>query len=179
MLRTVSFLAALIILPACASAQTPAPSLTPQPARRPAPCATPEFRAFDYWIGEWTVSDTTGQVMATSSITKVSGDCAIAEHWQPIGGKEGRSLSWYEPKDQQWHQQWVDGDGWTARFDGNPDAGEMVLTEMAHPATPNAPIGRMRYITRPGGVVRQSLWQSKDQGETWMLMFVGDYSPKR
>ena len=159
----------LVALPVVLSAQQPAP---------PPACTADAHRALDYWISEWTVADSTGRPIAESSITRVSEGCAIAEHWRPLRGKPGRSLSWYEPRDQQWHQQWIDGSGWMARFDGNPEDGEMVLTEVAHPATPTQPISRMRYVKRPGGVVRQVLWQSKDGGATWALGFVGDYSRK-
>lgn len=151
------------------------------PAQQPAPppaCTAAEHRAFDYWVGEWTVADSTGRQIAESSITRVGGNCAIAEHWRPLRGQPGRSLSWYDPRDRQWHQQWIDGSGWVARFDGNPEDGEMVLTEVAHPATPDQPISRMRYVKRPGGVVRQALWQSTDRGATWTPAFVGDYTRK-
>lgn len=155
-------------------------SLVAQVAATPPGCTAAEFRAFDYWVGEWTVSDTTGKHMAASTIARVSGDCAIAEHWRPINGPPGESLSWYEPRDKQWHQQWVGGAGWIARFAGAPDNGEMVLTEIAHSAAASAaPLSRMRYVKRSGGVVRQLLWQSSDAGESWKLVFAADYTPTK
>ncbi len=158
----------LLLAPAALGAQG-----TPPPA-----CASPDHRAFDYWVGEWSVTDTGGTVIARSSIARVSDGCAIAEHWQPLIGKEGRSLSWYEPKDGKWHQQWVGGGGWIARFDGTVDGDEMVLTEAAHPSASGAPISRMRYSKLAGGIVRQTLWQSTDQGASWKIVFVGDYNPR-
>ena len=138
-------------------------------------CDTEDHRAFDYWIGEWVVSDTTGQQIAESSITSVAGGCAIAEHWRPLRGAEGRSLSWFEPKDGQWHQQWIGGNGWIARFMGTVTDGELTLTEAAHPATGTQPIARMRWARAGTDTVRQLMWQSRDAGTTWTPAFVGVY----
>lgn len=148
--------------------------LTAQQAPPP-PCESSAHRAFDYWVGEWVVSDTTGRPIAESSITVVSGGCAIAEHWRPRRGREGRSLSWFEPKDGQWHQQWIGGDGWVARFSGTVTDGELTLTETAHPKTPTQPIARMSWLRAGTDTVRQVMWQSKDAGATWVPAFMGVY----
>lgn len=149
----------------------PLPLLAQQPAAKPS-CATPEFRAFDYWVGEWDVYNQKGTKVAESSIKRVAEGCAVSEEWRPIGGKQGVSISWYDPRDSQWHQQWVGGGGWIAWFDGNPVDGVMTLTAKAD-AQGN--ISRMTY-TQPGdGVVRQTVLQSTDSGKTWTPNFVGDY----
>ena len=51
------------------------------PAPRPAPCAAPEFRQFDFWLGQWTVADPGGKEQGQSQITREAGGCAIGEHW--------------------------------------------------------------------------------------------------
>lgn len=153
-----------------------APPLGAQQAPPPPACTSAAHRAFDYWVGEWLVADSTGRPIATSSITRVSDGCAIAEHWRPFRGKSGRSLSWYQPADSMWHQQWIDGSGWIALFHGSPDQGEMVLTESAVGKQAGQPISRMRYLKRPDGVVRQVLCTSTDGGATWTMSFQGDYT---
>jgi hypothetical protein len=152
-------------------------SASPVAAQQPTPpsCDSPDHRAFDYWVGEWVVSDTTGRHIANSSITSVSRGCAIAEHWRPLRGAEGRSLSWFEPKDGRWHQQWIGGDGWIARFAGGVTDGELTMTEAAHPATAAPPIARMRWMRVGADTVRQVMWQSRDAGGTWTPAFVGVY----
>jgi hypothetical protein len=150
-----------------------APAAAQQPPQRP--CDTQAHRAFDYWIGEWEVSDTTGRRIASSSISSVSGGCAIAEHWRPLRGSEGRSLSWFEPRDGQWHQQWVGGDGWIARFAGAVTGGTLTMTEQVHPASATQPIARMSWVRAGADTVRQLMWQSRDAGSTWTPAFVGVY----
>ena len=67
-----------------------------EPATKP--CDATEFRAFDFWVGEWRVTWKTPQgqpAEGRSSIQRVVAGCAIEEHWQ---GKDGpRALfSWRE-----------------------------------------------------------------------------------
>jgi hypothetical protein len=45
-------------------------------------------------------------------------------------------------------------------------------------AGPGGRWARMRWVRRPGGVVRQIAETSTD-GTTWTTSFVGDYRPKR
>lgn len=153
-------------------------SIAAQNPQQAPTCETPHHRAFDYWVGEWTVHDTAGKQIAESSIRRVASGCAISEEWRPIGGKQGVSISWYNPADQQWHQQWVGGSGWIAWFDGNPDDGNMVLTTKPDPKNPGAGITRMIYTQPRDGVVLQSLYTSTDGGTTWTPNFVGEYRRK-
>jgi hypothetical protein len=163
-------LAALFVL-------LPLPVVAQNPQPRPPACTSDAHRAFDYWVGEWSVHDTAGTKIAESSIERVAEGCAISETWRPIGGQEGVSISWYDPGDQQWHQQWVGGGGWIAWFDGNPDNGNMTLTTKPNPAQPGA-LSRMIYTQPRAGVVLQTLYGSSDGGKTWTASFKGEYRRK-
>lgn len=161
-------LLALLCVPAVLAAQTP--------QQRPPACVSENHRAFDYWVGEWEVFDTAGTKIAESSIRRVAEGCAITEEWRPIGGQQGVSISWYDPADQQWHQQWVGGGGWIAWFDGGLVDGSMTLT--SKPA-PNGALTRMVYTRPRENVVLQSLYASTDGGQTWTPNFTGEYRKKR
>jgi hypothetical protein len=156
----------------------PVPLLAQGAQAKPA-CATPIHRAFDYWVGEWNVLDTAGTKIAESSIERVAAGCAIRETWKPLNGPQGVSISWYEPTDSLWHQQWVGGSGWNAWFDGGPEDGVMHLTTKSNPSNPTAPRFRMIYTQPRTGVVRQTLYLSRDDGATWAVNFVGDYVAKK
>jgi hypothetical protein len=147
-------------------------------AQRPPACASDQHRAFDYWVGEWNVVDTTGAKVAESGIERVAAGCAIRETWKPLQGPQGVSISWYEPADSMWHQQWVGGTGWNAWFDGGAEDGVMHLTTKSNPANPNATRFRMIYTQPRDNVVRQTLYVSNDDGATWAVNFVGDYVRK-
>src|SRR5688572_1442681 len=99
-----------------------APPLPPPP---PA-CAGPEHRQFDFWVGEWTVTQTgKPDVVASSLIEKLYGGCAIRENWMPLKGTAGGSLNSYSGG--RWRQTWVDAANSRVDFTGELVAGKMVL----------------------------------------------------
>ena len=65
-----SALLAVLLVAAPAAAQTPASP----PAVPPQGCETfPNFRLFDFWIGDWNVETRGGQPAGKSSVERVSG----------------------------------------------------------------------------------------------------------
>jgi hypothetical protein len=153
-MRFASLVAVLLVVPAAARAQ-----------QRPAPCATPDHRAFDFWVGEWEVSDTSGKVIAASSVQLQANSCAVMEHWMPKGGPDGVSISWLEPADHKWHQRWVGGGGWITSFTGGLVGKSMVLND--DQPKPAGSLGRMTYTLLPDGRVNQTVETSTDGGKSW------------
>ncbi len=138
-------------------------------------CAAAPFRQFDFWVGEWTVTDTVGHVMAHSTIQRTANDCAITEHWRPLQGADGASISWFAASDSMWHQQWVGGGGWIARLSGGFSAGVMTMTETESSLPAAAGVNRMHWTRLGDGTVRQWVETSTDGGKTWVPQFVGVY----
>jgi len=71
------------------------------------PCkARPEFRQFDFWVGEWMPQNAQGVTVGTSSIQLILGSCIIFENWEtPVSA--GKSFNLYDTRDGKWHQTWV------------------------------------------------------------------------
>lgn len=158
--------------------QSTAPSPTPTPP--PPACNSAAYRALDFWVGEWAVSQT-GQpaVMAHSRIDKLHAGCVIREQWMPQKGAGGSSLSAYDAADGRWHQRWIDGSGTTVDFDGGAVGDRMVLTGWWRGLIAPGQDGlvRMTYSRNPDGSVRQLGEQSIDHGLTWQPSF--DFTYRR
>ncbi|WP_422060970.1 hypothetical protein [Sphingopyxis sp.] len=196
MIRSISVLAlALVAVPAHAGFQSAPPPpppilLPPQPLAIPSPpaplvqsaCTTPDYRAFDFWVGEWDVypNGSTTQV-ATSSIEAMFAGCAIRETWKPLKGGGGGSFSHYDGERRYWRQAWVDSSGARVDFDGGPVAGKMVLTGHWANVVAKGQDGliRMTYSKQPDGSVRQFGEQSVDQGLSWTTSFDFIYRPRK
>jgi hypothetical protein len=137
----------------------------------------PEYRQFDFWIGEWGV--TSGeQVAGTNSIRPLHGGCALLEAWQGAGegGISGGSYSIYDRGSGRWHQTWVDATGTLLQLDGELVDGAMVLSGR-RPASDGAgeTLHRITWTPNEDGSVRQ-LWQaSPDEGASWSVLFDGLY----
>ena len=162
----------------------PSPPLVSAPAAQPlvqSACTVPDYRAFDFWVGEWDVyANGSRAQVATSSIAAMFAGCAILETWKPLKGGGGGSFSHYDSQGRYWRQMWVDSSGARVDFDGGPAGGKMVLT--GHWANPVAKgqdgLIRMTYSKRPDGAVRQLGEQSTDHGLTWATSFDFIYRPR-
>jgi len=148
------------------------------------PCSGPQYREFDFWLGEWEVRNAAGQLLGRNRITKRHGGCVVLEEWESAGGGTGSSFNFYDQPTKQWHQFWVDASGtnWLSSDKaGNPVTlcggirdGAMVMT--SHPDTLPA-IGQTRVTFRPlpDGSLRQTFEGSSDGGKTWTASFDGFY----
>jgi hypothetical protein len=141
----------------------------------PGACTSAAHHNFDFWVGQWVVTDTGGHVVGKSTIERIAAGCVISEHWQPLGGLDGASINWYTAGDSTWHQQWVGGGGWIARWSGSFHGGVMTMTETESSLPVAAGRNRMNWTLLPDGRVKQWQENSKDGGKTWTGQFTGYY----
>jgi len=94
-----------------------------------APCSTAAHRQFDFWLGQWEITEA-GAPAGTNVVEPLLGGCAIRENYlDPDGGSVGTSLNSYDEDTKQWRQTWVADYGTDYRLAGGLDAsGTMVLT---------------------------------------------------
>ncbi|MBB3763603.1 sialidase family protein [Sphingomicrobium lutaoense] len=146
----------------------------------PAACTSEAHDAFDFWVGDWSVSVASSrQTVAKSRIEKLYNGCAVRENWMPANGNEGGSLNSLG-SDGRWHQRWVGSSGETVDFTGGlNDKGEMVLTGWwaGYAGPGNDRLVRMTYTKRDDGSVRQHGEISTDHGTSWSTGFDFVYSP--
>lgn len=162
---------AVLLAAGAAFAQEAAAPAGPLPA--PA-CSAEAFRAFDFWIGEWTVRDSTGTEVGTNRITREADGCALLEQWKSTEGTAGTSLNYFDPRTGTWHQQWVGGGGLLLHLTGGMEGDEMVLT--GRRATPRGEVtDRIRWKPLPDGRVQQAWDASSDGGREWNPVFLGFY----
>ena len=168
-------LVVLSALPAAAQTGTPAT----QPQKPPAsPCkTTPEYRQFDFWVGEWAPQNKAGKTVGTSSIQLILGDCVIFENSNtPL--QSGKSFSIYDSTDHKWHQSWVTDRGVRTEYEGGLVDGKMVLVAKTS-AGGKETLQRMTYSRLPNGDVRQYGDSSTDGGKSWTPSFDFTYVRKQ
>lgn len=166
-----------------AQTPTPPPAAPPAPAAAPPapqkPCADPENRQFDFWVGEWEVSNPAGKVVGSSTITNTLGGCVIQESWVGNGGYTGQSFNTYNSETKTWHQHWVDNTGLSTTMDGKFQDGKMIL-KTAVKQTPSGPkITRITWEKIDNDHVRQHVEGSTDDGKTWSTEFDGRYARRK
>ncbi|MGH7467319.1 MAG: hypothetical protein ACRENP_04970 [Longimicrobiales bacterium] len=154
--------AALLCMPLAAAAQTPTG------------CKETQHRQFDFWIGEWTVTNAAGQTMGHNVIRSILDGCALEESWTGARGGNGKSFNFFERG--RWHQVWVSNSaGGILRLQGALETGAMVMT--GESSGPNGQVlNRIRWEKLEGGKVRQTWDVSSNGGQTWQTSFQGVYS---
>jgi hypothetical protein len=142
------------------------------------PCRSrPEFRQFDFWIGEWAPQNTQGVTVGTSSIQLILGDCIIFENWN-TPASAGKSFNLFDTRDNKWHQTWVDARGTMTHYVGGLQDGNMVLVSESV-AGGKKTLNRMTYSKLAEGNVRQHGETSVDDGKTWTTTFDFIYVRKK
>ena len=138
------------------------------------PCDDSRARQFDFWVGEWTVSQN-GRTAGHNKISNIHGGCTILEEYQAASSSyEGKSFNYYDPADNSWHQIWVDNGGIRLHLTGGYGDGRMVMsgTRVTGDGTV---LDRITWHNNADGTVRQVWEMSEDDGATWNTFFSGLY----
>ncbi|MDQ6931043.1 MAG: DUF1579 domain-containing protein [Candidatus Eremiobacteraeota bacterium] len=148
----------------------------PAPLALAAQCTAPEYRQFDFWSGNWRVTDRkTRKFVGTNDIPHVQGNCAIEEHWTSRSRIRGMSFNTYDRSTKRWHQTWVDSTGGLLELDGSLKAGSMVLSQTSAGQNGKPQLQRITWTPESDGTVRQHWVVSSDNGKTWQDAFDGIY----
>ena len=139
------------------------------------PCIAPEFRHFDFWLGDWDVSSPTSPgAVSRNRISRINDGCTVLEQYQTQAGYVGTSLNFYDATRKVWHQTWIDNQGGALFIEGGLVGDSMVLSTTDSKET----IQRITWTPLADGRVRQ-LWESTtDSGKTWTTQFDGYYSKR-
>ena len=147
-------------------------------APKPPDCSAPEYRQFDFWLGDWDVPAPNQQPTGHSHIESILSGCVIAENWSGGSGYTGKSFNIYNRDTKHWEQFWVDTTGVRLHLTGGLVGSSMILTgvqDKPDAKTGRTPRDRITWTPNADGSVRQ-LWEtSGDDGKTWAVSFDGRY----
>jgi len=141
-------------------------------------CNAAEYRQFDFWIGDWEVKDAQNKVVGFNKIFPILDGCALSENWSSVNGNPGISTNFYDKARRKWHQTWIDNNGGALYLDGGLIDGKMILEGSRPDKHGNSVIQRITWSPLDDGRVKQHWLASKDDGKTWIDVFVGFYNKK-
>ncbi len=150
------------------------------------PCSKPEFRQFDFWIGEWEAFGLKGQKAGDSRISLILDSCVILEEWTSANAQQGliytgKSFNSYNAATRQWQQTWTDNTGNTTEFlRGEGGEGKVIL----YADRVTGPKGetykrRLTFTKLDNDRVRQFGELSMDEGKTWTAEYDLEYRRKK
>jgi ketosteroid isomerase-like protein len=140
-------------------------------AQNPSPCTSPEYRQFDFWIGDWDVFER-GSTASTARVRvdRVLGGCVLHEHYEDNTGTAGESFTTYDVGRKLWHQTWVTNHGRLLTIEGGLENGAMLLTG-SYFRDNNQEVRVRGTWTRSGSDVRESAETSSYAGKNWEPWF--------
>ncbi|UTA47180.1 hypothetical protein L1F30_13545 [Simiduia sp. 21SJ11W-1] len=150
-------LAALLVLPAGAAG-----------------CDGPQYRQFDFWLGQWQVLRPDGRLAGYNHIQPIENGCVLHERYHTPTGYSGQSFTLFDAARSRWHQTWVDNQGGLLLLEGGLTEGKMVLEGES---ADGQQYHRISWSAGPDGRVRQH-WQARSTGAKapdWHTLFDGYY----
>ena len=142
------------------------------------PCSSPEYRQFDFWVGNWAAYDAKGNLQGHNLVERVYGDCVIQENWRGAQGGTGSSFNIYDSTRKVWHQTWVSNNGTLLTLEGHLQGETMVLIGRQVDSKGAPVLNRITWTPTKDGV--QQVWDtSTDDGKDWQIIFDGFYRPAK
>ena len=150
------------------------------------PCSRPEFRQFDFWVGEWEAFDLKGNKGGDSRISVILDSCVILEEWTSASAQQGliytgKSFNSYNATTRQWQQTWTDNTGNTTEFlKGEGSNGKIIFyaDNVTGPKGKNF-MRRLTFTRLCDDKVRQLGERSDDNGKTWAIEYDLEYRRKK
>ena len=143
-------------------------------------CCDANYKAFDFWLGEWNTYTPDGKLAGTNSIKKIQGDCVLVENWiSARAGYTGTSYNFYNASEKQWEQIWIDNQGQSLHLKGNREGDKMILVSDKKKDQRGNPIyNRIIWTKNADGTVRQQ-WETSSDKQSWKTVFDGLYKIKQ
>jgi tetratricopeptide (TPR) repeat protein len=139
---------------------------------------TPEYRQFDFWVGEWDVMNRRNQQVGINTVKLLEDGCIVEENWVHTGGGTGKSFNFYNPITRKWHQSYMDNDGSNWMMDGEYKDGALKY-EGAIYSPGEKVLVHMTFFNLGPDKVRQWAETSADEGKTWTTVWDGTYVRKK
>jgi hypothetical protein len=150
------------------------------------PCSRPEFRQFDFWVGNWEAFDPKGNKAGDSKISIILDSCVILEEWTSAGTQQGliysgKSFNSYNDATKQWQQTWTDNTGNTTEFlRGEGSNGKIVFyADKVTGSKGEIFMRRLTFTKLSDDKIRQFGERSDDSGKTWTTEYDLEYRRKK
>lgn len=161
--------------------------LTPAMAQKgKLPCSAPEYRQFDFWIGEWEAFGPKGNKAGESKVTLILDSCIIFEEWTSASVQQGirfagKSFNTWNATTKQWQQTWVDNVGGTNEYlQGKFENNQIIYTSKPFQFRKDTmAIRKMTFTNLSADKLRQHGEISKDDGKNWSTEYDLEYRRKK
>lgn len=150
------------------------------------PCSSPEFRQFDFWIGEWEAFAKNGKKAGDSKISLILDSCIVLEEWTSASVQQGlryagKSFNTWNAVLKEWQQTWVDNTGSSTAYTHGKFVDKKIIfnTDPFPFSKDTMALRRLTFFDLGKDKVRQLGEISKDKGVTWVTEYDLEYRRKK
>lgn len=150
------------------------------------PCSQPEYRQFDFWLGEWEAFGKNGQKAGDSKVSLILDSCIILEEWTSAAANQGfryagKSFNTYNAATKQWQQTWVDNAGGSNEYLlGKSEQNNMIFQSSPFPYKKDTmAIRKLTFSNLSPQLLRQHGEISKDNGKSWATEYDLEYRRRK
>jgi len=150
------------------------------------PCSRPEYRQFDFWIGQWEAFGPDGKKAGDSKVSLILDSCILLEEWTSESVQQGlryagKSFNTYNASTRQWQQTWVDNAGGTNEYmQGKFENNQIIFSSTPFKFSKDSmAIRKMTFTNLSAEKLRQHGEISKDNGLTWSTEYDLEYRRKK
>lgn len=120
---------AIILLGLCNMHSSAGQTTTAAQSQKRAACVAPEYRQFDFWLGDWDTFELNApdKSIARNHVDGILDGCALREVYEQTDGLTGQSFTIYDATRKVWHQSWVTNRGQLLTIEGVLQNDRMVL----------------------------------------------------
>ncbi|UCD61472.1 MAG: hypothetical protein JSV59_02540 [Flavobacteriaceae bacterium] len=139
-------------------------------------CCSENHDDFDFWEGNWEVTNIDGTDAGNNTIVKIQDGCILMENWVSTNGQyTGTSFNFYNNKANQWEQLWIDNTGSHLKLTGNRFENKMIMKSLPFEHKDGKKyVNKITWTLNKDGTVRQ-LWEILHNGTVANVAFDGLY----
>ena len=139
-----------LLLPVALAAQEVEENTLPEPIA--GQCTAPEYRQFDFWLGDWDVHVASGSFAGHNTIERTQRGCVLIENWTSASGNTGMSINYVDDQTGEWVQVWNAGSGSQINIRGGLTDAGMLL------------VGTIHYVANGQTLPFRGLWTPLEDG---------------
>jgi tetratricopeptide (TPR) repeat protein len=144
------------------------------------PCMYSEkARQFDFWVGEWVVTNPQGQQVGINNVKMLEDGCIIEENWAGALGGTGKSINFFDSTTGKWRQTWVSNGGGISEFAGQYSDGALRFEGESHLSNGQRVMRKLTFFNLGPDRVRQFSEASSDDGKNWTVNYDFTYTRKK
>ncbi len=136
----------------------------------------PDGDALTFWLGEWLYSTPDGITGGFSRVAPQNHGFSVVESWTSADGSTARSIYTYDKETKQWVHTWMGPKGEVSRRTVKRTKDGLEMNGVSTYPDGTKLYERELLKRLPEGKIEQTIYQSRDQGETWIEVSKGTFS---